>query len=280
MLRTAVIGSSGTYGFRIPRDQTWPAHLERLCRARHLAVEVASFASPGLPLAAYVEQLAHLREAYGPHLVVVQLPPHSRLYLGLNGSRRLREEGRSPAELFGWAGPCDSTTRVAPTRAHLNRLLAVPGSPFFHLLKPWFYPRVAENNAEVSWDQFLAFARFWADNVAESDLQHVQHGKEIVLLQMMLERWRLPYLMFDWHTYNSRLDARLGPFHAIIDFSRYVGGGAQTASKFVESRSGTDLLLDSHGHLTAQGHRDLAEHFVLPALEPMLQPAFSAEPNA
>jgi hypothetical protein len=271
VLRTVAVGSSGTYGFKIARTQTWPAQLEQLCRARGKAVEVASFASPGLPLGAYAERLLYLRTAYEPDLVVIQLPPCARTYLGINGTRRLGEEGRSAAELFGWAGPLDSTTRVAPTRIHLNQLLAVPGSPFFHLLEPWFYPRVADNNEHASWDQFLSFARFWADNVADSDLQHVQHGKEIVLLQMLLERWKVPYLMFDWHVYNSRLDARLGSFSTMIDFSRYVGGGTQTASGFVKGRGGTEQLLDSHGHLTPEGHRDLAEHFLLPAFERILE---------
>ena len=279
-VRVAVLGSSGTYGFRVPRDATWPAWLERLARERCRAVEVANFASPGLPLAAYAERLAHLREAYRPELALIQLPEVGRAYLGLNGTRRFREEEHDAHQLFGWAGPRDATTRVSPTRIHLTRLLAVPGSPFFHLLEPWFYPRVAENNPDVGWEEFLAFARFWADNVAGSDLQHVQHGKEIVFLQMLLERWGVPYLMFDWHRYNSRRDPRLGRFRELIDFTSYVGGGERTAQDFVEEEAGPErdrLFVDAHGHLAEEGHRRLAEGFLLPAFLALLDRVTTTE---
>jgi lysophospholipase L1-like esterase len=277
VLRLAVLGSSGTYGYRIPRHQTWPAALQALCRERGHAVEVGNFASPGLPLAAYAERLAHLRDAWRPHAALIQLPLYSRTYLGLNGTGRLSEAGGAPWKAFGWTGPCDATTAVAPTRIHLNRLLAVPGSPFFHLLEPWFYPRVRENNPGATWEGFLAFARFWADNVAESELQHVQHGKEIVLLQLLLERWKLPYLMFDWHGYNSRRDPALGPFGQEIDFSRYVERGARTATGFVEALGRDELFVDGHGHLSAAGHQALARGFLLPPLLSLIRPPHAKE---
>jgi len=279
-LRVAALGSSGTYGFCLSRERTWPLEMQRLSRVGGRPVEVSNFASPGLPLAAYAERLMHLREVYRPDMVVLQLPVYSRLYLGLNGTQRRRERDLTPAEVFGWTGVCDATTRASPTRVHLNRLLAVEGSAFFHLLEPWFYPPVVENNPAVSKEEFLAFARFWANNVAESDLQHVQHGKEILFLQVLLDRWELPYLMFDWHAYNSRLDRCLGPFRELIDFTRYVREGALTATEFVarhgDARAG-ELFVDGHGHMTAEGHRQLAARFLLPAFLPAVDAILAEE---
>jgi hypothetical protein len=92
----AVLGSSGTYGFKVSHNSTWPYRLEQLCRSRHFETTIHNYASPGLPIGAYAERIVYIEQNIHPGLYIIQLPVFSRTYIGVNGTGRLKEANYRP----------------------------------------------------------------------------------------------------------------------------------------------------------------------------------------
>lgn len=267
MVRIVVVGSSGTYGYRLERSESWPAVLAELLAAEGNKVEVLNYASMGLPLEAYFERLLVLDEHLDPDAYVLQLPTVSRAYFGVNGSRKIPEDTFLDHEVFGWRAIDDPRQVPTQTRLSWTRGASAEGSEFFPIARRYLYPRCRENREDLTFEEFIGFLRFWDDNVADSDLRHVQHGKEIVALQQYLTSRKRPFCMFDWVGYNTRNDPRLGPFTKLIDFSKFVNHGTENVYRFLGKNWVGDpggYKADEHGHLSAPGHRLLARRFLLP----------------
>jgi hypothetical protein len=140
------------------------------------------------------------------------------------------------------------------------------------LLEPYIYPTVQNNNHTVSFEAFLAFAHFWDANVADSDLQHVQHAKEILLLQELVTgKFNKRLLLCDWHAYNSMKDDRMGSFKQLIEPGNYIKKGVYTALEYVASSEQSLYFVDAHGHINEAGHQAVAEKFFFPDVLKLLE---------
>lgn len=263
-----VLGSSGTAGAGIPRERAWPGQLEGICARAGYDVKVHNFASDSLPVAAIAERVLYIHETLRPDLYLLQLPHSSRSYFGVNGYGVRREKDLPEYRIYGWNGPLDAGHGPSPTRLFINQSMATPGSPAFPLLERYHLPKVVANNPNALVDRYIDFALFWGENVCNSDLQHVQHGKEVVMLQWLFERMDVAYRMFDWSLYNVYDDDRLGRFGDLIDFDRFLGQGQLNVFDFLREQ-GVDMearQIDGYGHLDEEGHRLVAELFIAPSV--------------
>ncbi len=269
------LGSSGTYGFKIEPEDTWPMQLEVVLREEGIRAKVWNMASPGLPIAAFAERILLIEKSIAPDLYLLQMPPFSRIYFGVNGSGKIKEEKYAAAKIMGWKAMDDNQLRLSPTRIHLDRLVAVADTQFHYILKRYFYPKIARNNPTTTYEELEQFAKFWGENIAYSDLSHIQHAKEVVLLQLLIgTRLQRPYWMFDWNEYNVLEDQRIGPFREQIEFQHFIKQGRQSALKFLEAEQGeqySQFKVDAYGHLNRAGNRYIAQNFIRPALNAILK---------
>lgn len=262
-----VLGSSGTVGVGVTRAQAWPAKLEKLLAARGVDAVVRNFATAGLPMSAFVERLLYLTDRFSPDLCLVQTATPYREYIGINGQGAVREADLDPWRVFGWARPDSPDRGPATTRLMLSPNISNPESPFYPLMLKFHVPKVRAMATEEDAQDYLTFLRFWDRCIVESDLTFIKHAKEMVALQAVFDRLSLPCAMFDWRDANVVHDQRGGRLRELLDPQNFVNGGVETCFEFlarVEPERFEALQSDPYGHLTEEGHRVVAERFLLP----------------
>ncbi len=266
--RIVAIGSSATRGFKIEQEDAWPEQLEVVCREAGWDASVANRATHGLALPAYAERILQLEKTEPYDIYLVQIPIPSRIYFGVNGTRRLREEDYEKDVILGWS---EKSSHISPTRILLTGGSLDENSPFHKYLKSFFFPIIKRNNPEMIYEDFIAFLKFWEANIRNSDLELISFAKEIVLLQHIMGGIGKPYLMFQWcGTCLGRLALRTEPFYSLIDWSVFAGQGRETALDYLKHHWGSqyaNLLNDEYSHLNRAGNRILAKEFVFPEIE-------------
>lgn len=266
--RIVAIGSSATRGFKIEQEDAWPEQLEVVCREAGWDVSVTNRATHGLALSAYAERILHLEKTEPQDIYLLQIPIPSRIYFGVNGTRRLREEDYEKDVILGWS---EKSSHISPTRILLTGGSLDEDSPFHKYLKTFFFPIIKRNNPEMRYEDFIAYLRFWEANIRDSDLELIAYAKEIVLLQHIMAQVGKPYLMFQWCAPGlHQLAHRTEPFYRLIDWSAFVGQGQETAIDFLKHHKTdqyADLLVDEYTHLNRDGNRIIAEEFVFPEIE-------------
>lgn len=265
--KITAIGSSATRGFKIDQQDAWPEQLEVVCRDAGWDVSVANRATHGLAISAFAERVLHIERSDPQDIYLFQIPISSRIYFGVNGSRRLREEDFEKDVLFGWS---EKSAHISPTRVLLTGGSLDEKSPFHKYLKSFFFPIIKRNNPNADYDEFLSFIRFWEANIRDSDLELIAYTKEILLLQQLMARLQKNYLMFQWcGPCLQNFAHRTQPFYSLIDWNAFALEGAKTAFDYLKTHhadSYSDLLNDEYHHLNRAGNRVIAEQFVLPEL--------------
>jgi len=267
----AVIGSSGTKGSGVPEGTSCVSQLEQICRHHNFDVSIRNYSSPGLPIQALAERILFVEKVYTPDMYLIALPTYATIYIGLNGMKNIQESTFSQNKILGLEEETQPGLGRSPTRIFFGNIHKDLPNPKFSLVcNLWFKTIVKPNNPEVSFSSFKDFLLFLAENVVHSELQHVQHGKEIFLLQQLLKNLNKLYVMFDWWNYNSRADRQLGPFGDLIDFTTYVLEGKYSAEEFLKliaRENRKDIWLDDSGHATEKGHTLIAKEFLFPWLK-------------
>lgn len=266
--RIVAIGSSATRGYMIKQEDAWPEQLEVVCREAGWDVRVTNKATHGLALPAYAERILHLEKTDPQDIYLLQIPIPSRIYFGVNGTRRLREEDYEKDVILGWS---EKSSHISPTRILLTGGSLNEDSPFHKYLRSFFFPIVKRNNPKITYEEFIGYLRFWEANVRDSDLELLAYVKEIVLLQHIMARVGKRYLMFQWcGTCLRGLAARTEPFYSLVDWDMFVGRGHDTAFGYLKRQKEAEfehLLNDQYTHLNRAGNRVIAEEFVFPEIE-------------
>lgn len=266
-----VLGSSGTAGAGLGRGQAWPAKLQAALDEAGRPTAVANYAMAGLPIAAYAERLLLLADSLKPDFCLLQLAIPNRHYIGINGQQKVVEASLPRWQIFGMAGPNTPERGPATTRLMLSPNISSEDSPFYPLMLRYHLSKVERNASAEDAADYLRLLRFWDRNIATADLTYVQHAKEVLFLQWMLERMSLRYGMFDWRDGNVVLDPRGNPFHLSLNRRTFIGEGQETCFEFIQRTAPdqfSDWQLDDWGHLTELGHDYIARRFILPWLLP------------
>lgn len=272
-IKIAAIGSSATLGFQIEPSESWPAQLEKICNKQFDDVEVQNRATHGLALQAYAERIVYLENEINPDLYLLQIPVPGRLYLGINGKGKLKEEEYSKDVLFGWSR---KNAQISPTRLLLTSgEILNENSPFHKFLKSYYFPTVKRNNSKVSYKLLIQFIKFWHENIRFSDLDYIYYGKEIYLVQQLLAKFHKPYFMFRWDGPAMSFYAeKFAPFYSLIDFDRFILQGKFSVLELLKKHypdSYESFLIDEYGHLNQKGNQVVAEDFVFPSVISLLQ---------
>jgi hypothetical protein len=275
-MRILVLGSSGTTGAALGPKLAWPGKLGVALREAGYDAVIDNYAMAGLPMAAFAERLLLLADQPRPAFCLVQLPIPNRSYIGINGQQQIREADLPRWKVFGMASATSPARGPAVTRLMLSPAIATPDSPFYQQMLRFHVPKVERNATADDAADYLVFLRFWDRNIATADLTYVQHAKEILFLQWVLERMSIPYGMFDWRDANVLTEPRGTPFCHSLNRDAFVGGGERNCWEFLQERFGPgneDYRLDEWGHLTEAGNDYVAREFVLPWLLPRLASA-------
>jgi hypothetical protein len=262
-LKITAIGGSATRGLNIAQQDTWPEQLQIVCQEADWHVFVENRASHGLSLSGFVERVLHIEREDPQDLYLFQIPGASRSYIGVNGTRRIREECYGKQIVFGWSALSGGVT---PTRLNLTKGISDENSPFHRYLKNYAFPIVSRNNRSVTYEEFVAFVRFWESNICRSDLELISYAKEIFLLQQILRNLKKSYLMFQWHGECLRkLAHRTDPFYGLIDWTKFARNGEKTVIDYLQESYADQypgLLNDEYHHLNRAGNRIIAEEIV------------------
>lgn len=266
-MKIATIGGSATLGLYIERKDTWPQQLAAICDEAGWRVSVENRASSGLSLSAFAERVLHLERKDPYDLYLFQIPLPGRIYIGVNGTRRMREEDYGKEMIFGWSA---LNGYVSPTRLNLSRGILHENHPFHKYLKSFSFSIIHRNSPSATYEEFIAFARFWETNICESDLEFISYAKEVFLLQQILRNLQKPCLMFQWNGRCLRnLAHRTEPFYSMIDWTEFAFKGEKTVIDYLkDSHTGRypELVIDNLGHLTPAGNRVVAEELVFPEI--------------
>jgi hypothetical protein len=264
-MRITAIGGSATVGVNIEEQDTWPKQLEGLCQDAGWHVSIENRASHALPVSAFAERILYIEGKDPQDLYLVQIPMPGRIQCGINGTRRIKEEDYGKEMIFGWS---KLNGYLSPTRLNFNKGFLHLKPPFHKLLETYYFPVIKRNNPSATFEEFIAFLRFWEDNICDSDLELISYVKEIVLLQQILRNLQKPCLMFQWNgECLQNLAHRTEPFYSLMDWTKFAHKGETTAIDFLKkshSNQYLELLSDEYYHLSRAGNRIIAEEFILP----------------
>lgn len=266
-IRITAIGGSATIGVNVERQDTWPKQLESVCQSVGWPVSVENRASHALAISAFAERVLYIEQKEPQDLYLFQIPMSGRMHFGVNGRRKILEQDYGKDMIFGWSA---LNGYLSPTRLNFNKGFLHLKPPFHNLVETYYFPVVKRNNPSATYEEFIAFVRFWETNICDSDLEIISYIKEILLLQQVLRNLKKPYLMFQWNGERIQgLANRTEPFYSLIDWTNFVNKGEQTAIDYLKESHATkypDLLTDEYYHLTRTGNRIIAEEFVFPEI--------------
>jgi len=266
-MKITAMGGSATAGLRVEREDTWPKQLEDICREAGWQVSIENRASHGLAVSAFAERVLYMEGKYPQDLYLFQIPLSGRIYFGVNRTRRIREEDYGKEMVFGWSA---LNGYVSPTRLTLTKGMLNESTPFHRYLRSFFFPVIKRNNPSATYEEFIAFVRFWETNLCDSDLELISYAKEIFLLQQVLRNLKKPYLMFQWNGDCLRnLTHRTEPFYSLIDWTEFAFKGEKTVIDYLQQSHASryrGLLSDEYFHLNRAGNRIIAEEFIFPEM--------------
>ena len=265
--KVTAIGGSATAGLRVEREDTWPKQLEDICREAGWNVSIENRASHGLAVSAFAERVLYIERKDPQDLYLLQVPLSGRFYFGVNRTRRIREEDYGKEMIFGWSA---LNGYVSPTRLTLTKGMLNESTPFHKYLRTFFFPVIKRNNPSATYEEFIAFVRFWETTLCNSDLEIISYAKEIFLLQQILRNLKKPHLMFQWNGDCLRhLAHRTEPFYSLIDWTEFAFKGEKTVIDYLQQSHASryqELLSDEYFHLNRAGNRIIAEEFIFPEM--------------
>ena len=266
-IKITAMGGSATAGVRIEQKDTWPKQLEDICQEAGWNVSIENRANHAIAVSAFAERVLYIERKDPQDLYLLQIPMSARIYLGVNGTQRIQEEEFSKEMIFGWSA---LNGRVSPTRLSFSRGLFHLKPPFDKLVETYYLPIIKRNNPSATYEEFIAFVRFWETNLCNSDLDLISYAKEIFLLQQILRNLEKPYLMFQWNGDCLRnLVHRTEPFYSLIDWTEFAFKGEKTVIDHLQQSHASryqDLLSDEYFHLNRAGNRIIAEEFIFPEM--------------
>src|SRR5579863_6727111 len=101
-MKITAMGGSATAGVRIERQHTWPKQLEDICREAGWQVSIENRANHALAVSAFAERVLYIERKDPQDLYLFQIPMSCRVYFGVNGTRRIKEEEYGKEMVFGW----------------------------------------------------------------------------------------------------------------------------------------------------------------------------------
>lgn len=270
MTKILCVGCSWTYGSRLESNQTYPFFLEQYLNERSHSVSVFNGGLQAADLNLSIMTLFRLEELINPDIVVFQITTADRSLFGLDGffpfcdkeyepsSSDIQINDENPSRLFN----IDDFNKLRMTPGIAESAIIGANQ---HTIQDIFEKEIEVNNKTANIKDFVAFCKFWGENISLSRIQNLSFLKDLILLQSYFKN-NNKKVLFLFYVFNpfmtelylyDKLDMKIFLHQPVYDFIR---------DRFKKKIPDT-IFIDDNYHLSKEGNKLIVDEYIGPEVE-------------
>lgn len=263
MKKTIVcVGCSWTYGYNLPADQTYPAHLQNILTD----YTIINAGHCGADISYAIFSAVRLIEEYNPCLVIFQLSSFDRITLGTDGYpnflNNIYYDGRDDNVYF-------ENNNVDYKRviglAHNTKTKITHGS-YVANSNELNLELIASNIKNINIKEYKTFMSTLVENILNSNYTHQKIYNDLFLFQQYLKLKKINLQYFYWLPYKNKFKESFNS--KLFDKSKLI---TESATEWITRISPQNNYFTDNGyHLSTGGNKLLAEEYLLPHIKTLL----------